>query len=123
VTDHILELSTTVEPAKTFTVDDESYELLGFEHLSPEDEAKATGAFTRFGQLARRLDSASNDSQAATIAKQLRTRRVDLIAMLTTIPRDVAEKLPLSAQIQLFRAVREETGQDGLDDDEGFDNS
>lgn len=117
--DHILELSTEVEPAKTFTVDDEEYKLLGLEHLSDEDEAKATAAFTRFGQLLNALDRANSDQQATRLSKQLRERRIELITMLTTIPKDVASRLPLSAQVKLFRAVQQETGNEELGVGEG----
>lgn len=120
MSDHILELTTEVEPAKTFLVDEEEYKLLGLEHLSDEDESKATAAFTRFQQIAMQLSRTKNDRQAQQLAKQLRTRRLELITMLTTIPKDVADKLPLSAQIQLFKAVQDETGEE-LEDDGGFD--
>jgi hypothetical protein len=119
--DHILTLSTTVEPAKKFAVDDEVYELLGMEHLSPEDEARATAAFSRFGQIARKLDRSTNDNEAKRLALALRGRRIELISMLTTIPREVAETLPLTAQIQLFNAIQEETGEELGDGGDGFD--
>src|SRR4051794_24435684 len=119
MSDHILELSTEVEPAKTFTVDDEEYKLLGLEHLSDEDEARATAAFTRFGQLVRALDRSNSDQAAKRLAKQLRDRRIELITMLTSIPTEVADKLPLSAQVKLFRAVQAETGNEELDAGDG----
>ena len=115
MTDHILELSTTVEPAETFAVDDTTYELLGFEHLSPEQEAAATGAFTRFQQCAVHLDRAQSAGAAEKIAAELRKRRLDVLCLLTTMPREVAEKLPMSAQVALFKAVRQESGQDDSD--------
>lgn len=120
--DHILELSTQVEEAKTFTVDDEEYKLLGLEHLSDDDEAKATAAFTRFAQLLRALDRAGSDQAATRLSKQLKQRRVELITMLTTIPEEIVKTLPLSAQIKLFRAVQQEIGADEeFDGDGSFD--
>ena len=115
-TDPILELSTHVEPPKIFKVDDTEYQLLGLEHLSAADEAKATALFTRFGQLVQLLDSASNDRSAEQVAQNLRNRRIDLISLLTTIPRATAETLPLRAQVQLFQAIQRETGREELDD-------
>lgn len=116
MSDHILSLSTSIEPAETFEVEDggemKTFELLGFEHLSPEQEAKATAAFTRFQQCAVRLDRAQSDAAAEKLAGELRKRRIDVLCLLTTMPREVAEKLPMSAQVQLFKAVREESGQD-----------
>lgn len=117
MSDHVLELTTELEPAATFTVDGEEYELLGFEHLTPEQEAKATGAFTRFQQASIRLDRSSTDKEAEQRAKDVRKRRLDCIALLTTMPREVAEKLPPSAQIKLFKAVNDEAGADADEDD------
>ena len=114
--DHILSLSTTVEPAKTFEVDDESYELLGFEHLSADDEAKAQAMFTKFFQLNRQLDNMANEKQGESLAKRIREKRIDILAHLTTMPHEVAAKLPLPAQAALFRAVAQETGQEGIVD-------
>lgn len=108
MSDHILSLTTTIEPAKTFEVDGEAFQLLGFEHLSPEEEARATAAFTRFAQLDTRLSNAKSDAEAQQFATQLRKRRIQLITMLTTLPTEIAEKLPISAQTELFKAVQAE---------------
>jgi hypothetical protein len=108
VTDSLFDLTTEVEPAQTFTVDGDEYKLLGMQHLSPDQEAKATAVFTRFQQLVRRLDRSGSDSDAERISKQLRTRRLELITMMTTIPMDVAEKLPVTAQVKLFQAIQAE---------------
>lgn len=116
--DPILSLSTEVEPAKTFEVDGETYQLLGIEHLSPEQEAEVSGLFARFEQVAFNLARSKSDKDAKLLAKNLRTRRVELITKLTTIPLDVADKLPAGAQLQLFRAVMDEFGGEN-DEDEG----
>jgi hypothetical protein len=113
VSDHILSLSTTVEPPKTFEVDSESYDLLGFSHLSPEDEARAQALFARFFALNRALDNAPNEKQGESFAKRVREKRLQILTMLTTMPMEVAERLPLDAQAQVFRAVAEESGQVG----------
>ena len=128
-TDPILELSTEIKPASTFTVDGVSYDLLGLAHLSAVDEADVTAQLSRFEQIGNRLDRATSDEQAKKLATELRKRRIRLIARMTTVPEDVAEKLPLEAQIKLFTAVRRElAGQspaeidddsDGGDDDIG----
>lgn len=119
MSDHILSLSTQVEPAKKFEIDDDEYDLLGVEHLSPEQEATVTARFVRFSQIARAMDRTTNERQQEKLAAQLRERRIDLITLLTTVPREVAEKLPPSAQMQLFRAVSSEHGQESEDGDEG----
>ncbi len=118
MSDHILELSTEVEPPKKFTIDDEEYVLKGFEHLSDTEEAKATAAFTRFAQILGRLERAKDDKTAERLATVLRARRIELITLLTNVPKDVAEQLPLGAQSQLFRQIQKETGRDDLSDDD-----
>lgn len=110
MSDHILSLSTEVEPAKKFTIDEEEYLLKGFEHLSDEDEATVTAKFTRFMQILGQLERAKNDQTAERLATVLRTRRVELITLLTNVPREVADKLPPGAQAQLFRQIQRETG-------------
>jgi len=114
--DTILSLSTEVVPPKKFEVDGVEYDLLGLEHLSEDEEARATAAFMRFGRLLGRLENSTNDRESQKIARALRTRRIELITQLTTLPLEVAEKLPLSGQTRLFRAIQEETGQEALSD-------
>ena len=116
MSDPILSLTTQLEPPSTFEVDGETYELLGLKHLSDEQEAHATALFSRFGQISYKMETAPTDKEAERFSKDLRKRRLDLIALLTTMPRDKVETLPLPAQIELFRAVRQETG--GGDGDE-----
>lgn len=122
MTDHILSLSTEVEPAQKFEIDGTEYDLLGVEHLSPEQEASATAKFTRFMQIARTLDRTTNERQATNLAKQLRERRIELITLVTTVPKDVAESLPIRGQLQLFQAVSTSlNGGEPEDQDAGGD--
>jgi hypothetical protein len=117
VTDHLLELSTAVDEAKTFTVDGETYKLLSFDHLSAEDESKAMGDSARFEQLMNKMSRAGTDAEARRLANQVRNKRIDILTRLTTMPRDVAERLPLQAQVKLFQAVQTESldGEDSGD--------
>lgn len=115
-TDPILELSTQVKPVSTFTVDGESYDLLGLAHLSAADEAEVTAQLSRFEQIGLRLDRAKSDEEAKKFAVELRKRRIRLIAKMTTVPEEVADKLPLEAQIKLFSAVRRELNGENASD-------
>lgn len=115
-TDPILELSTQVKPVSTFTVDGSSYDLLGLAHLSASDEAEVTAQLSRFEQIGLRLDRAKSDEEARKLAVELRKRRIRLITKMTTVPEDVAEKLPLEAQIKLFSAVRRELNGENASD-------
>jgi hypothetical protein len=115
MSDPILSLSTELDPPSVFEVDGEQYQLLGLTHLSDEQESKATAMFSRFGQLTYKMETAPTDKEAEKLSKDLRKRRLDIIAFLTTMPRDVVEKLPLPGQIQLFQAVRRETNAESDD--------
>lgn len=111
--DHVIELTTEVEPARTFTVDGEEYQLLGFEHLSADSEAKLMGNLARFERTQLQLQLTNDDKEATTLAKRLRERRITLLTELTTLPRDVAEKLPLPSQVKLVRVAQELVAPDG----------
>lgn len=113
--DHILNISTEVTPPKKFAVDDQEYDLLSFDHLSPEKEAAALAEFTRFAQTDAALSRASSDGNAERLAKKLRERRIKLITMLTTLPKDVASTIPLDGQLAIFKAVQAETGREDVD--------
>lgn len=115
--DYVIELTTEVEPAKTFTVDGEEYKLLGFEHLSADAEAKLMGNLARFERTQLQLQLTNDDKEATTLAKRLRSRRITLLTELTTLPQEVAEKLPLPSQVKLVRVAQElvtpGAGEDG----------
>ena len=108
MSDPILSLSTQLDPPDTFEVDGESFNLLGLKHLSDEQEAEAQGLFARFQNISGQLETAANDQVAKRLSKDLRKRRLDLIALMTTVPRDLVEKLPLPAQVKLFKAIMED---------------
>lgn len=112
--DPILELSTEVEPAKLIQIDGEDYKLLGFEHLDEEQEVKATAAFARHAKLMQALGEEPSIAKSEQISKKLRDNRIKLLAMLTTAPEEVIEKLPMTAAAKLLSAVEEEVGVDGV---------
>jgi hypothetical protein len=113
VSTHVLELSTQVAAAKTFTVDGEEYNLLGFEHLSPEEEAEVQAKFARFDTLNRQLELTGDDTEAKNLAKKLRSRRIELLTKVTTMPLELADKLPLPEQIKIMKAIQAEVGSGG----------
>lgn len=108
--DFLVELSTKVEPAKKFTIDGEEYELYGFEHLSDDDEAKITAAFSKHQRLINALNRAKNDGEAMNYARKLRTSRIHLISLLTSCTEDIVEGLPISAQATLLETIQESVG-------------
>lgn len=116
----LMELTTEVAPTQKFTVDGAEYDLRGPDHLSDDEDAKLTAMFARHDKLSGSLSEAKNDETATSLAKKLADKRVDIIVILTTMPRDEAKKLPLKAQQKLFRAIRNELSGD-TDPDEGED--
>lgn len=108
--DFIAEITTDVEPTKKFTIDKVEYELLGFEHLSDEQEVKATAAFARHMRLMRALDEAQSIGASEKIAAKLQSSRVTLLSMLTTAPEETIRELPLVAQARLLEVIQSEVG-------------
>lgn len=116
MTDFLVELSTKVEPAKKFTIDGTEYELFGFEHLSDDAEADITAAFSKHGRLINALDKAENDAKAKGYARKLRGSRIKLISLMTSVPEEVVETLPISAQAKLLETIQEEVGAETTSD-------
>lgn len=108
MSEHLMQLSTKVAPAKTFTVDDAPYELLGMDHLSPEAEAYVTATFSRYGAIAEQLEKTTDEGNGTKMALEMRTLRLNVLGKMTTCPRDVLEQIPMSGQIQMMNALRDE---------------
>ena len=114
----LLELSTEIAPPTVFAVDGEEYRILGFEHMGKADEAKTLALFARHTRLNRRLEEGKKPTEAERIAMAIRDTRMDLISTLTDLPRGIAEKLPMSAQVKLLRFISKEAGAIGDDEDD-----
>src|SRR6187431_1252360 len=106
----LLELTTTVEPAKEFTIDEQPYKLYGLNHLSKKDETEALALFARHGILVNRLEMSPNVNKGKQIAEAVKSCRMQILTRLTNAPLDIVEKLPLGEQVKLFKAVQEEIG-------------
>lgn len=112
----VLELSTEIEPADVFLVDGEEYQLLGFKHLTPEDEAQVMANLARFDNISVKLATTGDDREAQRLAGQLRDRRITIIGLLTTLPEDKIRKLPLPGQVRLMKTIQQMAGLGGEDD-------
>ena len=127
MTEFPLILSTAVAPPKQILLDGVEYDLLGADNLSPEQEAEAMALFSRHSLIQQQLDMTDRLTDGQAIAARLRTCRILILSKLTSIPRDVAEKLPLSVQVVLLQAIQTEmeaepdddmtpAAEDGVDD-------
>lgn len=116
----LFEISTEAVPAKKFKIDEEVYELFGFEHLSPKSESAVTATFSQFERCYDDLSRAKNDQVAEKVASHLRKHRLRLISLMTSIPSDVADGLDAAKQGKVIRAIQDEIGAEA-EDDEGAD--
>lgn len=118
-TDAVLELTTEVLPAKKMLIDGTEYDLLNFDHLSPEEEASVTAMFARFQKIYRLLEKSSNDQKATVEAKKLTGYREKLILKMTTIPLEVLRELGAAKQGKILAAIQEEISAEVDDEDDG----
>jgi hypothetical protein len=110
-----LSFTTALKPTRKFQVDGNVYEILGFEHLTPEQEAEVIAQFARFGVLQAELEMTAKTARGAVLAAQVREVRLSILTRLTTMPKEVAASLHLVQQVKLFEAVDAEPDDD--DDD------
>lgn len=114
----LLSLTTVLKPPKKFLVDGDEYELLGVDHLSADDEADVMALFSRYGILQSDLEVQSEVRKGAETAKKMKATRLTILTKLTTLPLEVAKKLPLTQQVLLLEAVQAEVEAEGEEDDE-----
>jgi hypothetical protein len=113
-----LALTTEIAPAKLFTVDGAEYKLLGIDHLSAEDEAGAMALFARHSLLAQEIELTANTKRGAELALKLKSCRIRILCKLTTLPEEVATKLPVGAQVKLLEAIQVELSAEDADEDD-----
>lgn len=117
-----LDLTREVSPTKKLIkIGADDYELLNYDHLSPQQEAAVTATFARFMRAFEKLGTAKNDKVAQEIALKLQGYRVKLITLMTTVPTHVVSSLGPGAQGKILNAIQDEISADDLlgeDDDE-----
>lgn len=113
-----LSLTTRIKPAKKFTVDGEEYQLLGIDHLSPDDENKVMALFARHSLLLAEQEGTENVTKGTAVAERVRKTRLEIICTLTDLPKSVAQALPLSGQARLLETLQEEISKDAEGEDE-----
>lgn len=101
------ELTTGEPEVRTFTVDEDTYTIVAVDYLSKMEESQMQARFSRFAQLAERLPVTPDRVKAERIASAMHDLRMEILTSLTDIPRELAEKLPLSGQARLMREIGE----------------
>ncbi len=115
---YALELSTALKEPKLFLVDGEEYKLLGLDHLTPEQEAETMALFSRLNILTEELSAEANVSKGTKKALELKETRMVLLTKLTTLNREVAQRIPLTQQVLLLEAIQAEVSEDSGSEDE-----
>jgi hypothetical protein len=111
-TEPLFNVSTQIEAACTFIVDDEEYKLFTFAHLNKEKEIRVRWLITREAALIKRLEAVApeEDKRGEDLITKLRDVRVDVLTMMTDCPREIIEKLGLSAQMTILKRVGRDFG-------------
>lgn len=116
--DPLISLSTqVVEPAEV-EIDDDKYQVYGQDHIGRDKEIRLMTLFKNHERAQRRFDTAKSDSDTAKAASLMRDARIDIITEFSTIPEEVADKLPLHAQGRLLDIIATEMGFAADDEDE-----
>jgi hypothetical protein len=111
-TEPLFDISTKVEAACTFIVDEEEYSLFTFAHLTKEKEIRVRWLLKREEGLLKRLDALTpdEDKRGEELVSKLRDVRVEVLGMMTDCPHDVIEKVGLSAQLTILRRIGRDFG-------------
>ena len=124
----LLDLSTSIEPPLVFTVDDEPYQLRTVSHLNKLEEARLRTLNKQEEFVLAQIDEANpeNEPKLMALHEKLFDLRIELITMMTSLPREKAEKLPPIQQQNLINfvgmevaAIRKRMEQDDKVEDYG----
>jgi len=116
--DNVLDLTTEIPAPYQFTVDGEPFDLYTYEHLSKDDEAHVQALFRRHTRETKKLAESRDDREAEAVASKNRDTRIDILCALTSMPRDVAERLPLGQQAKLMKEVASRLRAQSVTNDE-----
>lgn len=101
----LISLSTQIKPATNFSVDGVPYEMYTTDHLSEEQESEVQALFARHAVLSQRLAMCDNVQMGVKLADGMREAQLRVMALLTNLPRDLAERLPAAAKAKLIEAL------------------
>ncbi|KKK81640.1 hypothetical protein LCGC14_2811430 [marine sediment metagenome] len=103
----LLDLSTEVVPSLTFTVDGEPYALRTISHLSKLEEARLRTLNKQEEAILAKVETVDPEQEAVLMKlhERLFDLRIELITMMTDLPKEKAEKLPPMQQQKLINFV------------------
>lgn len=108
--DPLVSLSTQVAEPATIEIDETSYDVLGEQNIGRSEEVTLMTLFKQHEQAQRDFDGGRDKRKITAAAERMRNTRLEIITTFTTIPLDVADKLPLVAQAQLLDIIAREMG-------------
>lgn len=103
----LMDLSTEVEPALTFTVDGEPYDLRTVSHLSKIEEARLRTLNKQEEFILAKIEATEPDKESVLMSlhERLFDLRIVLITMMTTLPKELVEKLNPMVQQKLINFI------------------
>lgn len=103
----LLDISTQVEPACRFAVDDETYTLRSLAHLNKKEEARVRWLLKREELFINRFNALNpdEDERGEELADKIRDVRIEVICTMTDCPRKVVEKLGIVAQMTILKRI------------------
>jgi hypothetical protein len=116
-----LSLSTEVIEPVPFTIDDVEYQMYTIDHLDEEQEAAFGVLFRRFERNRIELNRTKNDTRANKLMHTIRDQRADIICALTSVPKEIALKLPASQQTKLLNSITRKLQAQVRDAEEDLD--
>lgn len=112
----LLSITTALQPTKKFLLDGVEQQIYTMNHLSPDDETTVIALLSRFNVLSAELEMTAAVSKGKPIAERIRNTRKQIIALLTDIPKEKIDTLPLGAQAAVMEAVQEEINKEDEED-------
>jgi len=92
------------EEAFPFEYNSETYSLLTMAHLSPEQEAEMQALWRKHDHLQKKIEQANpmEDKRIKELTLQVRECRAKMIAVMTTMPEELAASLPVAHQVKIM---------------------
>jgi hypothetical protein len=105
--DGVLRLSTEAVPGIQVDIDGETYEIRSGESLTTEEEVQLRTMNARERRLQETVDQTPQEQAAAldVLNAKLQGIRIDMITMMSDVPRPLIVKLPVQAQFKLVALI------------------
>jgi hypothetical protein len=105
--DKIISLSTAAIPGIPVEIDGDTYEIRAADSLSTEEEVQLRTMNARERRLQETVEQtpAEQTSTLDTLNEKLQDIRIEMIVMMSNVPRTLVAKLPVTAQFKLVALI------------------